>query len=66
MYRALHTPESHPIAALNNYLHRPRRAQREQIVRIPSAPDVKLQRRKGPMSIEATSEGFPTPRCAGM
>jgi hypothetical protein len=37
--QALHTPAPHPIAALNNYLHRPRRTQREQIVRVPSAPD---------------------------
>ena len=44
--QALHTPESHPIAALNNYLHRPRRTQREQIVRVPSAPAHKAPKMK--------------------
>ena len=37
--QALHSPEPRPNTRLNNYLHRPRRTRREQIVRVPSAPD---------------------------
>ena len=38
--QALHAPNLLPIEALNNYLHRPRRTRREQIVRVPAPPSL--------------------------
>ena len=39
-------PNPRPRAALKNYLRRPKRTQREQIVVVPSAPEAKAPKMK--------------------
>ena len=58
MYRALHTLNTTPIAALNNYLHRPRRTRNVLSQRVPSFRKHKVDKVAGGVSRPGNPSAF--------